>query len=126
MHQTASFSDFITDWERLLAAVNNNETGLPDLSAQVGSLEAILQEAKAVSVRQDASRSQLAADSKRRREVTFEGRAAASRIRSALKGHFGGHNEKLVEFGVRPVRQRRSTPLVDPPLAVEDPAPVPE
>jgi hypothetical protein len=126
MQQTASFADFIADWERLLTAVTNNETNLPDLSAQVGSLDYILQEAKAVSARQDASRAQLAADSKRRREVTFEGRAAASRIRSALKGHFGGHNEKLVEFGVRPGRQRRSTPLVDPPLAVEDPAPVPE
>jgi hypothetical protein len=126
MQQPSSFSDFITDWERLLAAVTNNETGLPDLSAQVGSLEAVLEEAKALGVRQDASRSQLAADSKRRREVIFEGRAAASRIRSALKGYFGGHNERLVEFGARPIRQRRSTPLVDPPLAVEDPAPVPE
>ncbi len=126
MPQTASFADFLTDWERLLTAVNNNETNLPDLTLQLGSLEGILQEAKVVSVRQDVSRSQLAADSKRRREILFEGRAAASRIRSALRGHFGGHNEALVEFGVRPHRQRRSSPLVDPPLAIEDPAPVPE
>jgi hypothetical protein len=126
MQQTASFADFIADWERLLTAVANNETNLPNLSAQVGSLDYILQEAKVLGARQDASRAQLAGDSKRRREVTFEGRAAASRIRSALKGHFGGHNEKLVEFGVRPVRRRRSIPLVDPPLAIEDPAPVPE
>jgi len=126
MQQTSSFSDFLTDWERLLAAVNNNETGLPDFGSQVTSLEDLLQEAKTVSVRQDASRSQLAVDAKRRREVIFEGRAAASRLRSALKGYLGGHNERLVEFGVRPVRQRRSTPLVDPPLPVEDPAPVPE
>lgn len=126
MPQTSSFADFIIDWERLLAAFANNEGNLPDFSLQVASLESILQEAKTVSTRQDASRSLLAADSKRRREVVFEGRAAASRLRSALKGHLGGHNEKLVEFGIRPVRQRRSNPLVDPPLPIEDPAPAVE
>jgi hypothetical protein len=125
MPEITSFADFITDWERLLTAVTNNEANLPDLGLQKVSLEDILQEAKTVSTRQDASRSQLAIDSKRRREIVFEGRAAASRLRAALKGVLGGHNEKLVEFGLRPIRRRRSIPLVDPPLPVEDPAPMP-
>ena len=125
MESISSFSDFITDWERLITAVTNNEASLPEHEFQKRSLEDILQEAKDLGARQDASRSQLAADSKRRREIIFEGRAAASRLRSALKGHFGGHNEKLVEFGARPIRQRRSIPLVDPALPVEDPAPPP-
>jgi hypothetical protein len=119
MHETSSFSDFITDWERLITAVTNNEAILPELDLQRNSLENILQEAKDLGARQDASRSQLAVDSKRRREVIFEGRAAASRLRSVIKGRFGGHDEKLVEFGIRPLRQRRSIPLVDPPLPVE-------
>lgn len=125
MPNTTSFADFITDWERLLTAVANNAAELPDLSLQAASLDGLVDEAKALGARQDASRSQLAADAKRRRELIFEGRAAASRLRSAIKGHLGGHNEKLVEFGARPIR-RRSLPLVDPPLAVEDPAPVNE
>lgn len=125
MRNSKSFADFITDWERLLTAVENNEGNLPDLSLQRGSLDDILQEAKAVSTRQDASRSQSATDAKRRRELTFEGRAAASRLRASIKGHLGGHNEKLLEFGARPIRQRRIPKLVDPPLAVEDPAPPP-
>ncbi len=123
MPNVSSFSDFITDWERLLAAVNNNESNLPDLTPQLQPLEDLLNEAKTLGTRQDASRAALSADAKRRREVIFEGRAAATRLRSALKGHFGSHNERLVEFGARPIRARRSRPLVDPPLAVEDPAP---
>jgi hypothetical protein len=119
MPEITSFADFITDWERLLAAVTNNETNLPDLGLQRVSLADLLQEAKELGARQDASRSQLSTDTKRRREVLFMGRAAASRLRSALKGALGGHNEKLVEFGVRPIRRRRSIPLVDPPLPVE-------
>jgi hypothetical protein len=117
--QTSSFSDFITDWERLVAAVTNNAAILPDVGFQKVALTDVLQEAKELGVRQDASRSQLAADSKRRREVLFMGRAAASRLRSVVKGRFGSHDEKLVEFGIRPIRQRRSIPLVDPPLPVE-------
>lgn len=118
MPENTSLADYVTDWERLATAVANNAAILPDLSLQKASLEIILQEAKDVSIRQDASRSQLAADSKRRREIVFEGRAAASRLRAALKGVLGGHNEKLVEVGIRPLR-RRSIPLVDPPLPVE-------
>jgi protein required for attachment to host cells len=119
MQQPTSFSDFITDWERLIAAVTNNEVSLPEHELQKRSLEDILEEAKELGTRQDASRSQLATDSKRRREVIFQGRAAASRLRSVVKGRFGGHDEKLVEFGIRPLRQRRSIPLVDPALPVE-------
>ena len=119
MQQPSAFSDFITDWERLITAVTNNEASLPEHEFQKRSLEDILQEAKDLGARQDASRSQLAADSKRRREVIFEGRAAAARLRSVVKGRFGGHDEKLVEYGIRPIRQRRSIPLVDPPLPVE-------
>lgn len=119
MRNSKSFADFITDWERLLDAVENNEANLPDLGPQRVSLDDILQESKRVGTRQEASRSQSAADAKRRRELIFEGRAAASRLRSAIKGHLGGHNEKLVEFGARPIRQRRTVKLVDPPLAVE-------
>ena len=118
MSQITSLADYITSWERLLAAVANNGANLPDFSLQMATLTAILQEAKTVSTRQEASRSLLAADAKRRREIVFEGRAAASQLRSALKGVLGGHNEKLGEFGIRPLR-RRSSPLVDPPLQVE-------
>jgi hypothetical protein len=86
MRNTRSFADFITDWERLLDAVENNETNLPDLSLQRGTLDHILEEAKAVGTRQEASRSQSAIDAKRRRELIFEGRAAASQLRARHQG----------------------------------------
>jgi hypothetical protein len=84
MQLPTSFSDFITDWERLITAVTNNEANLPELDLQRNSLEYILQEAKDLGARQDASRSQLAADSKRRREVIFEGRASVGARPSLL------------------------------------------
>lgn len=117
MSNASSYADYLADWERLLLAVNNNEGGLPDLMIQKEPLEELLAEAKDLGVRQDASKAQLRADSKRRRELVPEGRAAASRLRAALKAHFGGHNERLVEFGVAPLRARRTLP--------KDPAPIP-
>lgn len=60
-------------------------------------------------------KSQLSQASKRTRSLIPEGRAAASRLRAALKAHFGGHSEALVEFGVVPVRKRRAPQPADPP-----------
>jgi hypothetical protein len=108
--KVSSFADYLTDWERLLTAVNNHETELPDLTAQVGPMETLLQEGKTVSVRQFASLAQFRGDAKRRRELVNEGRAAASRLRAALRAHFGTHNERLAEFGASPLRPRRAIP----------------
>ena len=117
MSIVSSYADYLADWERLLLAVNNNEEGLPDLMIQKVPLEDLLQEAKDLAARQDASKAQFRVDSKRRRALVPEGRAAASRLRAALKAHFGGHSERLVQYGVAPLRARRALP--------PDPIPIP-
>ena len=119
MSKESSYADYLADWERLLLAVNNNEEGLPDLMVQKVPLEDLLQEAKELAVRQKASTAQLRQDSKRRRALVPEGRAAASRLRAALKAHFGGHSERLVEYGIAPLRARRTLPPDPIPVPVE-------
>lgn len=119
MPNMSSYADYLADWERLLLAVENNEELLPDLMVQRVPLQDLLEEAKELSVRQKASMAQLREDSKRRRALVPEGRAAASRLRSALKAHFGGHSEKLVEYGIAPLRARRALPPDPVPVPVE-------
>lgn len=121
MSEPSSFADFLTDWELLLSAVQSHGSELPDLSPYVESLSELLQEGRDLGARQQASRAQLALDAKRRRDLMPEGRAAASRLRAAVKAFYGGHNERLVEFGVRPLRQHRSTPAEAPPPPVGPP-----
>ena len=129
MSNASSYADYLADWERLLAAVNNNEEGLPDLMIQKIPLQDLLQEARDLAASQDASKAQLRVDSKRRRALVPEGRAAASRLRAALKAHFGGHSERLVQYGIAPLRARRALPpdpIPNPPEIAKPPAEIVE
>ena len=125
MSEISSFADYMADWDLLIKGVNN-KTGLPDLSGLLGPLEDLLEEGRGLEVNKAAARSQLSQGAKRSRALVVEGRAAASRLRSALKAHFGGHNETLVEFGIVPLRKRRVPQPADPAPPNPPIAPLPE
>ena len=126
MSEISSFPDFLADWDRLTKGVHNNASILPDLSGLVGPVEALLDEGKNLEAEKAASKAQLSQGAKRTRTLVPEGRAAASRLRAALKAHFGGHNEKLVEFGIAPLRKRRLPRADPPPPSPAIPVPEPE
>jgi hypothetical protein len=104
----------MADWDRLIKGVRNKSETLPDYSGLLEPLEKLLEEGRSLEVAKAGARAQLSQASKRGRILVVEGRAAASRLRAALKAHFGGHNENLVEFGVAPLRKRRIPQPVDP------------
>ena len=114
MSEPSSFPDFMADWDLLIKGVRN-KAGLPDLTGLLEPLEEILEEGRDVEASKASARSQLSLGAKRSRALIVEGRAAASRLRSALKAHYGGHNETLVEFGIAPIRKRRAPQPADPP-----------
>ena len=123
MSEPSSFPDFMADWDLLIKGVRN-KPGLPDYSGLLEPLEEILEEAREVEAGKASARSLLSLGAKRSRALIVEGRAAASRLRSALKAHYGGHNETLVEFGVAPIRKRRTPQPADPPPPSPPIAPV--
>ncbi|HWN45080.1 MAG TPA: hypothetical protein VNW71_22845 [Thermoanaerobaculia bacterium] len=125
MSEISSFADFMADWDLLIKGVNN-KPGLPDLSGLLEPLEELLEEGRGLESNKAGARSQLSQGAKRSRALVVEGRAAASRLRSALKAHFGGHNETLVEFGVAPLRKRRARQPADPAPPNPPIAPLPE
>lgn len=125
MADISSFADFLADWDLLIKGVAN-KSGLPDLSGLVMPLEAILEEGRDQEAGKAAARAQLSQGAKRTRALVTEGRAAASRLRFALKAHYGGHNEVLVEFGIAPLRKRRAPQLADPEPPSPPIAPLPE
>jgi hypothetical protein len=114
MSIASSFPDFMTDWTRLIKSIRNNQGSLPDLGELLLSLESILDEGKDLDAAKAAARAQLSQGAKRTRNLIPEGRAAASRLRAALKAHFGTHSEMLVEYGITPVRTRRLPQPADP------------
>jgi hypothetical protein len=101
-----SIADVIVDWETLLATVRASAANLPGLEAFIAPLEKLLAGAKELSVRVETSKGLKQQESQQRRALLEEGKILTSRIRAALKAHFGLQNERLVEFGVRPIRSR--------------------
>lgn len=121
MPNNSSFADFMTDWERLLQAVNNNGNTLPDMDAQVTALTGVLTEMRALAASQDSHRAGLRGDSRRLRELLTEGRDNALRIRAAIRSHLGPRQEKLAEFRIPVLGRNRpvSTQPVPPPPPAE-------
>lgn len=115
MREVSSFADHLADWDRLLKAIRNKEEILPNLEGLLAPLEGLLGEGRRLDADKAAARALLSEGAKRTRSLLPEGRAAASRLRYALKVHFGGHSEKLVEFGAAPLRTRRLRQPADPP-----------
>lgn len=121
MPNNSSYADFITDWERLIQAVDNNGNTLPDLSAQVTALTGVLTEVRSIAARQDYHRAGMRGETRRLRELLTEGRDNALRIRSAIRSHLGPRQEKLAEFRIPVLGRNRpvSTQPVPPPPPAE-------
>lgn len=111
-----SFADFITYWTRLLQASVMNEGILPDLTQLKGTLQGVLEEANAVSARQDAHRAGLQAETQRLQVLMVRGRDAAAQLRGAIMSHLGPRNPKLAEFRMRYLGKPQTLPKVEPEL----------
>ena len=95
-------------WDMLLEEARENRAGLPGVAPFLRALESTNDQAVSLLIR----RERLVAAS---REATREldqafaaGREAASALRSFVKSVLGFRNEKLLGYGIKPVRRRGS------------------
>ena len=121
MPNKSKYADFITDWERLLQAVDNNGNTLPDVSVVGTALASVLTEIRSIAARQDYHRAGLRGETRRLKELLTEGRDNALRIRSSIRSYLGPRQEKLAEFRIpvlgrnRPVSAAPVPPPPEPP-----------
>lgn len=98
----------LRDWERLLQAVQDNQSDL----AGVEPFRAALAKAHAqATVFRDVRDSLVTAASdatKRLNEAITTGRDAAFCLRSFIKSVHGPRSAKLLKYGIRSLRQRRA------------------
>jgi hypothetical protein len=116
-------ADFVTDWEATLTNCRNRAAELPDLSTYIVPFEALLAEAKMLTARQKALRGVKQQETLDLQEVLTKGREAAIRLRAALKAHYGPKSERLIEFGMRPLRKRVRKPDAEVKPKPVEPAP---
>jgi hypothetical protein len=107
-----SIAQALVAWESALTNVKSNAPDLPDLGVYAGALEKVLVDAKELSAQlesQTGKKQQLAKD---RQALMKAGTLAVTRLRLALKAHYGPSSERLIDYGSRPVRPRSRKPAL--------------
>ncbi len=121
-----SFADRVQRWDVLVKSLTANAPDLPTIADDLKQLQDVLQRTREMRQQQDVSQAQLRSDVKLRQALDQQGEGLRSRIMLSLKAKYGVDAGKLYEFGMRPVKARRSKappagPGPNPPAA---PAPI--
>jgi hypothetical protein len=122
-----SLADFLTDWEKLLKNVTDTSAELPNMDVYKNALDQLLGGAKDSLALAAARIGVKQQETKERQELLKQGKEAASKLRSAIKAHFGPKSERLLQYGIKPIRNRPkkvTQPVTEKPK-LEAPAPVP-
>lgn len=97
----------IQDWSVLLKATRENEAELPDVASLLEALEEGHDQTVSLRGRRDALLASAMELTEEMNEAFAESRDAARALRSYIKGVLGPRSEKLVRFGIKPLRGRR-------------------
>ncbi len=102
----SSLADFISDWEALLKNVTETATELPSMDIYKNALEQLTGQAKDGVALAQSRRGFKQQETRELRSLMLQGKDAAAKLRSAIKAHFGPRSERLVQYGMTPIRKR--------------------
>ena len=113
----------LNGWERLLASLEVNAQDFPQLEGYRAQLKAMLDAAQETSAQQAAMAATKQEATKRLKGMLADGRKLANFLRNGVRQRYGNRAEKLVEFGLQPLRPKLRTPTeVAKPPATPPPA----
>ena len=101
-----SFRDTLADWKSLLSAVEANQGEIPNAGVYAVQLAEAMADLEEIRGRRSALQSEARELTRILRGRLERGKDLAIRLRSWARGWYGPHNEKLAEFGVKPIRKR--------------------
>ena len=112
MPRVNSYGDAVTDAQRLLVAMQENESVLPNVAAERSELESMLEGVQDAKSRQDFHNSERRRATQDLEAAIIRYKEAAMQIRAAAKSGLGIRNAKLAQFRVQPLRKPkgRTTP----------------
>lgn len=104
-----SLADFVTDWDRLVKNVATNAAELPDLAVYKAPLEQLLAKAQEGMARAKIHQGLKQEENKAVQTLIDAGKEAAVKLRAAIKAHLGPRSERLIDYGMKPLRPRSKT-----------------
>lgn len=94
-------------WNVLLKGVRENEAELPGVTPYLAALEQANDQTVSFQIRRDRLVEASQEATRQLNETCDAGVEAASALRSFIKSVLGFRNEKLLNYGIKPVRSRR-------------------
>ena len=95
-----------TDWEGILGAAEEHKAELPpELAKEIMSLKQLLNTVKALKHQQGSLTARRQATTQQLHAKIAEGKQVVEAIRHAAKYTIGRRSEKMVHFGVAPLRK---------------------
>lgn len=96
----------VTHWDQIVDGVDNNQVDLPDLLSKKAELEQTGDQVRALVTEQAMQTAAKQESSKRLRAALQKGDTLADFLSTGVRQVYGYGSEKLVEFGMRPIRPR--------------------
>ena len=113
MSDVRLYMNKVNGWEKMDTAMVANEAEVAHLTFKLPTLRGDSQKMRGLYARHAALAAERQAITQEMQTLIDEGDQIFRMLREAVKDHYGKRNEKLVEFGVEPVRtstiQRRLT-----------------
>ena len=116
MAMKGSYADLITDLESLVAACRENEPLLPGIGPSLEQLVTALENLKGIKALQEQMDGARQEATQQLQQLSEDSREVARRVRGFVKSRLGTKSERLPQFGIAPIRQRRArVPVPNPP-----------
>lgn len=115
----------LNGWERLLASMEANPEDFKTLEDYRAKLKSMLDTARQTSAQQAAMDAAKQEATKSLQALLTEGRKLATFLRGGVKQRYGDRSEKLVEFGLAPLRPKTKAKADPKPPATPPPSPTP-
>src|SRR5436305_6070985 len=127
MAKEPKYGATLNGWERLLTSMEANPEDFKALETYRANLKSMLDTAREASAQQAAMAATKQEASKNLQGLLVEGRKLANFLRNGVKQHYGNRSEKLVEFGLAPLRAKAKAkadqkPPAPPPTPTPHPA----
>ncbi|MFY9826254.1 MAG: hypothetical protein WAM82_33125 [Thermoanaerobaculia bacterium] len=115
-------------WRNVATATAANASELTGTETRLTALEGVLTEVDKIVSEQAAFQASKQMTSQRLRTLVNQGDKLTTVLRAMAKQHYGNGNDKLVEFGIQPLRSRTKpavVPTTPPPPETAPAGPTP-
>lgn len=125
MAREPKYGATLNGWERLLASMEANPEDFKTLEDYRVKLKSMLDTARQASAQQAAMDAAKQEATQSLQSLLTEGRKLATFLRGGVKQRYGDRSEKLVEFGLSPLRTKTKAKADPKPSVTPPPAPTP-